>query len=377
MQDRHLHIISFNVPYPADYGGVIDVFYKIKSLHSLGIKIHLHCFDYGRGVQKKLNEVTTSVTYYKRNTSRLKFLSKLPYIVATRDSVLLLDNLKNDNFPILFEGIHSCFFLNHPDLTNRIRIVRTHNIENEYYTNLANVERNLFKRIYFNSEARKLTKFESILSSSTAIASISKNDLNYFSSRYKDVAHISAFHPHLSVDIKFGIGAYALYHGNLGVGENNMAALYLVNQIFNDIDVPLVIAGNMASVELINAISEKSNVSLITNTSTEEIQKLICNAQINILPTFQATGIKLKLLAALYSGRHCLVNTPMVSDTGLEGLCEIADSAGLMKEKISELMFLPFDQSQFEQRKKILESDFSNEHQVEKLIDLIYNEKLL
>jgi len=31
-----LHIISFNIPYPPDYGGVMDVFYKIKALHDLG-----------------------------------------------------------------------------------------------------------------------------------------------------------------------------------------------------------------------------------------------------------------------------------------------------------------------------------------------------
>ena len=30
--DHHLHIIAFNVPYPANYGGVIDVFYRIKAL---------------------------------------------------------------------------------------------------------------------------------------------------------------------------------------------------------------------------------------------------------------------------------------------------------------------------------------------------------
>ena len=28
----HLHIVSFNVPWPADYGGVIDVYYRIKAV---------------------------------------------------------------------------------------------------------------------------------------------------------------------------------------------------------------------------------------------------------------------------------------------------------------------------------------------------------
>ncbi|MBK7589454.1 MAG: hypothetical protein IPI22_14555 [Bacteroidetes bacterium] len=42
-----LHIISLDIPYPPDYGGMIDVFYKLKALSSLGLEITLHCFEYG------------------------------------------------------------------------------------------------------------------------------------------------------------------------------------------------------------------------------------------------------------------------------------------------------------------------------------------
>ena len=31
-KDKEVHIVSFDVPYPPNYGGVIDVFYKIKTL---------------------------------------------------------------------------------------------------------------------------------------------------------------------------------------------------------------------------------------------------------------------------------------------------------------------------------------------------------
>jgi hypothetical protein len=48
---RHLHIICLNVPFPVDYGGVFDLFYKLPALHDQGVKIHLHCFEYGRGEQ--------------------------------------------------------------------------------------------------------------------------------------------------------------------------------------------------------------------------------------------------------------------------------------------------------------------------------------
>ncbi len=68
LADKHLHIVCFDVPYPADYGGVIDVFYRIKAFHELGIKIHLHCFEYGRGKQIELEQYCIEVKYYKRNT---------------------------------------------------------------------------------------------------------------------------------------------------------------------------------------------------------------------------------------------------------------------------------------------------------------------
>ena len=54
---KDIHIVSFNVPYPADYGGVIDVYYKLKALAALGIRVHLHCYQYGRAASPELDKV--------------------------------------------------------------------------------------------------------------------------------------------------------------------------------------------------------------------------------------------------------------------------------------------------------------------------------
>ena len=55
MSEQHLHIVSFDVPWPANYGGVIDVFHRARTLTEMGVKVHLHCFEYGRGEQETLN----------------------------------------------------------------------------------------------------------------------------------------------------------------------------------------------------------------------------------------------------------------------------------------------------------------------------------
>ena len=106
MEDKHLHIVCMDVPYPVDYGGVFDLFHKIRCLHGAGVKIHLHCFEYGRGEQDSLNEYCDAVNYYARHEGHKGFSHRLPYIVCSRSSGRLLDNLLQDEYPILLEGIH-------------------------------------------------------------------------------------------------------------------------------------------------------------------------------------------------------------------------------------------------------------------------------
>lgn len=368
MNENHLHIVSFDIPYPPDYGGVIDVFYKMKALHQLGVKIHLHCFEYNRKEAVALMEYCTSINYYKRNTAKSQLFNRLPYIIISRASEALIENLIADDYPVLFEGLHCCYFLNDPRLNKKKRIVRTHNIEHDYYKSLARVERDIFKRYYFYNEAEKLESFESALQSADAIAGISPNDTDYFTNKYHNAFYLPAFHSNEVVNIKSGKGDYALYHGNLSIGENNEAALYLVNEVFKDTTFKLIISGNKPSKELRNAVSTNLNVQLHADVSIKEINGLIENAHINILPTFQPTGIKLKLLTALYNGRHCLVNDIMVANTGLEKLCHVANDATAFKKHLKKLFSKPFKASDIELRKKTLDENFSNHTSANKLL---------
>ncbi|MFT5053561.1 MAG: glycosyltransferase involved in cell wall biosynthesis, partial [Oceanospirillaceae bacterium] len=183
------------------------------------------------------------------------------------------------------------------------------------------------------------------------------------------------FHPHEEVEIAQGNGDFCLYHGSLDVGENNQAAMYLVEKVFSKCDHKLIIAGKKPSKELQNAVALKSNIELMTNLDTEGIHDLIRDAQINVLPTFQATGLKLKLLAALYSGRHCLVNTPMIENTGLEQVCRIEGKADSMISAINELMDVEMTESDKLARKETLDQGFGNSSNAERLYEMIFGEK--
>ncbi|TNF30520.1 MAG: glycosyltransferase [Bacteroidetes bacterium] len=371
--DKHLHVITFDVPFPANYGGVIDVYFKLKALAALGVRIHLHCFEYGRKPAPELEELCEEVHYYHRKTTKGNLFRRRPFIVVTRSSEELMGRLLKDDHPILFEGLHTCYHLEDERLMHRFKVVRTHNIEHDYYRNLAKVEKDVFKKYYFLNEAGKLERFERTLCNAQLVAAISKADAAYLDNKYPNVQHVSAFHPNDHVDVEYGMGQFCLYHGSLEIGENNEAALYLVRKIFSQTpDISLIIAGNKPSAELKEAVSKLPNVEIRTDLQTEQIHALIRQAQINVLPTFQATGIKLKLLAALYMGRHCLVNSYMVENTGLESLCRVEDTDKRFVEALKALFREDFNGDSRERREAVLNERFCNRVNAQKLHDLIF-----
>ncbi len=367
---NEINIISFDVPYPANYGGVIDVFYKIKYFHSKGVKIHLHCFEYGRGEQAALNKYCVSVNYYKRKTGIGSQLSSVPYIVKSRTSDELKSNLLQNDFPILFEGLHSCFLLSDTVFKNRFKIFRESNIEHDYYNHLAKAEKNTVKRQYYKSEAKKLEQFESIIKHANVSFVVSLTDLKYFQKKYPNskIKFVPSFHSSENVNIKPGKGNYVLYHGNLSVTENKNAAEFIIQNIFNDLDIPLKIAGLNPPSDLIKLGRKKPNIEIIQNPSDDEMTNLINNAHINLLYTNQPTGLKLKLLNVLYNGRYCIVNSKMVEGTSLKDICLVEDDIQKLKELITKTFSLELNQEEIKKRETLLLKDYSNENSYQKII---------
>lgn len=299
-------------------------------------------------------------------------LSFKPYIIKTRNDKHLISNLLKDDYPVLFEGLHTTFFLSKNLFNNRRIFVRAHNVEHEYYFNLFKNENHFLDKLYFIVESLKLKKYEKVYKSAKVLA-ISHNDYEYFKNKNYDVYYLPAFNTFDTINAKKGKGKYILYHGNLSVNENTQALHFLIEHVFPNVTVPIVIAGKDPSSEIIGTIKKYKNIKLIINPRNEQIFDLIRNAHINILPTFQPTGIKLKLINALYNGRFCLVNTPMIKNTGLENLCIIKDTGEEMALEIIKLFNKSFEQEELDKRCEILLKLFSNTINAKSLINLLFN----
>jgi hypothetical protein len=375
-KSKHIHVVAFDVPYPANYGGVIDIYYKLVALADQGVKIHLHCYQYGRAESAMLKGMCKEVHYYKRKIFRNPIYNTKPYIVASRNSTALIENLLKDDYPILFEGLHSTYYLADTRLENRYKVVRTHNIEHLYYKHLEKVEKNRFKKYFFRIEAERLKRYERVLKYADCIAAISSNDAGYFNRKYGNAIQLPPFHVNQFVSTQSGRGDYILYHGNLSVGENNEAAMYLLNEVLNDPAYKVVIAGNNPSEELIRKVESMDHVQLKSDITSEEINHLIADAHINILHTNQATGIKLKLINSLYMGRHCVANDKMTKNTGLEEACVRANNTNQYKNAIKKLWSKEITETELEQRTKVLNHGFDNEANVMPLIEEMLGIKL-
>ena len=333
--DKYLNIVSFNIPYPANYGGVIDVYYKLEALRACGVKLILHCFEYERPHAPELESICDKVFYYKRRTGVIANLTWLPYNVYSRKDHRLIENLLQNDYPILFEGLHSCYYMDDPRLRNRMKIFRECNIEHDYYRHLAKSGKGLVRNAFFKIEAMRFQAYQ---------AEPGKSD-------------------------------YILYHGKLSVIENERAVLFLTKHVFSQLKHTCIIAGMNPTRLIREAAAPYPHIKVEANPSKERMDALIHNAQIHMLITFQDTGLKLKLLNSLFAGRHTIVNHLMLAGSGLDPLCHIADTPDEMIRACEQLMALPIDKEVIDKRKQLLFPAFSNEDQGIRLYKMIYDER--
>lgn len=359
-----------DVPLPADYGGAIDIFYRIKALHSLGVKIHLHCFEYGRGVQPELEQYCEEVYYYNRKKRFVDLIGRTPFIVKSRISDALLNNILGDDYPILFEGLHTTWYLEHPEIQQRITLVRAHNIEHEYYFGLMQNSSRI-KKLYFQLEHKKLARYEAILHNCSAILPIRLGDLNHFRKYNNHCLVLPASLPEFSHIDEQVTEDYCLFHGNLSVPENYHAAKWLMREVWSNNGLPeLIIAGKDPSSELME-LAKQTGCKIISNPSDDHMQELLQKAQIHVLFTTQPTGLKLKLLAALQTNGEVLVNTHMVAGTDLEQWCTIADTAKQFVEHIQNLSSIKRSDNHFQARKDAIKDKYNTKKNCQLILELI------
>ena len=347
---KRIHIVSFDVPSPADYGGVIDVFSRVKWFSENGWDIILHCFEYKRPRAKEL-EKYTEVHYYKRPGGVKYWFSKTPFIVNTRINKELEKILKNTKDEVLLEGLHCSHYLH---LQPGKFYLRTHNIEHEYYARLAQ-NASTFKKMFFMSEAKKLRSYESILAKAKGLLVISKAELAHFTQINANSFFVP---PYFKTEEMYQLTEpVVLFQGNLSVEENDEAAHWILDNVQPNSEASFIIAGKNPS-ELLRDKCRTQNVELIQNPSTDEMQLLIDSARIHLLWTNNSSGLKLKFLNAMASSGHVICNSAIVSGSGLSNGFHITDDSKEVLRLLDQLMILELEPETWELRQEDIRNEF-------------------
>ncbi len=331
------------------------MYFKIKALAETGAKIILHYFDYksGRGTETIEQYCEEIHAYSRKSFFQAPTFSK-PHIVASRINQQLINRLNADGYPILLEGIHCTGIISYLKNQQRKIMVRLHNDEAAYYRQLAKKETAFFKTPYYAIESLLLKRYQYKLSDDIAYAAISEKDATVFRTKYglKNVFYLPAFVPWDDVESLTGKGNYCLYHGNLSVAENEAAATWLIEKVFAKFPIPLFIAGKNGSSRLAKAVQRHPHIKLVLNPAHNELETLIREAHVHVLPDFNNTGVKLKLLHALFCGRFCITNNQEMTNSNTVGYAQTPQEyMGFLKSFMTQ----SFTDAHAEERRMLLQ----------------------
>ncbi|MDR4955068.1 hypothetical protein REB14_23030 [Chryseobacterium sp. ES2] len=367
------HIISFNYPYPPSYGGIIDVYYKIKALSDLGIKIHLHCFvdQIPDKIDPEVKEITENVSFYQKKKNPLLYFSSTPFAAAIRNSEELIKNLERNKAPILFEGLQTTSIIRFLRNNDHQFYLRYHNNETEYYKGLSVSEKNIFKKLIYKIESLKHTRYQKkLLKKFEAVFCLSEKEYNEVET-YSGNAHlIHIFHGNESVKELDTKGKYFLFHGDLSTADNKRALNETIDLFKTLPQYQLIVASDRATEDIKRKISTVENISLTPIQTTENLLRLLKDAHGNILISYQNSGTKVKLFNTLYNSRFVIISENITDDPILKSVCLFGSDMNEIRQRIITSAEKEYHDT--EKRKEVLEKKHSDKAKAHEMLKIIF-----
>lgn len=373
--DKQLHIITHEVPYAGNADMFSSVIFKIRALKSNGFRIHLHCFESDKPRRSSLENLCDNVYYYKRRQFIRGMETLLPYTLSTRSNPELIERLMQDDHPILFEGLQTVYPLLRSNACQKRKIlVRIHRSERCYFWDLFKIRHWGVKKLAFLIESVLFKKIESGIISHFPVSVSSEVLYRYYKGLFPkaEIHTIPGFTGIPGSFYQEGKGGFCLYHGELSNRENEYAAQWLLEHVFNTLEIPFVIAGYGPSKNLEQAAHIRMHTCLVADPGEKEMLDLVKKAQINILPSFISNGNRTPLLRSLSIGKHVVTNVKGITDKEMMNVCEVARTPQEFSKAIKTLFEKEFEKAVFEQRESYLNRIYRDTEAMHQLLRLLY-----
>ena len=367
----HLHLITPEIPHSRAYGEGLEIYFRIQALAEAGVNIHLFCFTDTPKEVPELEPHCVSIHFLPLIKPKLALPIRHPNRMVARKDKGYFPHILEDGYPILFEGLSTAYQLDHTFLKFRQKLIRLPLVEWEYVDQLAQGEQNWSRQQVLLRESQLLQQAERKLASAQKIFCSSLRDTTYYRRLGNAAIHLPLFNGQRQVHIHPGKGKYCFFYGDLSQPDTYAAVMFLIEGVFYDLPIPFKIAGINPPPEFIQLVSGYDHITLNYNPGSGELQTLMEEAHIHVLPVFQPTSYRTPLLRSLFNGRFCLTTPALLSHTDLNKYCLVAQSTDEFRTLVTQLMKYDFSTKEIQERQRLLESRFSDKQHARQIVDLL------
>jgi polysaccharide biosynthesis protein PslH len=338
-------LLSNKFPFPPNDGGALATYNMIRGLAEAGNDIDLllmntskHFTEYpesktdipGLGKVKIVN-VDNSVKFLSLAFNFL--FSTIPYNVGRftshRFKCALKELVKNNNYEIVqLEGLFLAPYLKLIRENSTAAIVyRAHNVEHLIWQKLFIRENNFLKKWYLRVLYSRIKKYEmGFINSYDLLVTITGNDLDILNSLGNTKpAFASPFGMYsMGLSEKNGIrqgNLCVLYIGALDWMPNIEALRWFVKQVWPVVrkrfpEMVFRIAGRNAKKDLVTEIAEKG---VICHGEVDNSGEFLASENgIVVVPLFSGSGIRVRIIEAMFAGRPVIASSVAASGIPVE-----------------------------------------------------------
>lgn len=354
-------VVCSDFPYPADHGGRVDTWGRIKVLADLGWRIDLIVCGKQMPTETDKKHVYTyveKIVLCDRTSKLANLLHNIPMQVQSRNELEHV-HIDEDYDYVLLEGDYVYPILNNPKIKPEKVILRVHNDEAVYFKALARSTKNVLHKMYYHMESSKFTTLQKkMLEKVNKYLFISSKEFESFK-QLNPSTQCLFLPPPVTKDI-FGTNLFESKHvvfiGSLFMPNNREAIEWYLKHIhplmLKEPDYKFIVAGNSRNQSL-SWLEPFDLTNVIVHDSPKSLDNIYKSGYLFVNPMQNGAGVKLKTIEAIQNGLPVISTSIGCEGTGLVDTEHImvADSPEQFYRRIKQL----FDNPE-EARKLLLSS---------------------
>ncbi|MCC9166593.1 glycosyltransferase [Pontibacter harenae] len=327
---KKILIVSPSFPYPANYGGGVDIWRRIISLVKMGNKVDLIATVKDLPNKEDLDYVKNfvdKVYLISRENKIIDLFSMFPLQVKSRQK--LKELVLNDLYDItLLEGDYVGLILENKSLKSTHLVLRSHNDEKEYFKKLALSSDALLNSLYYFSEFIKFKFYTKkiLLKKIKNILFISFTEFSSFNNQEKKDQYQSVFLPTPIDKKEFKTrelkGNTVVFVGSLFMPNNQEAILWYLKNVHPGLvsvpDYKFLIIGSTRGHDISTFENKLNNYKSIEyHIDVTNLEYIYERSSVFVNPMLNGAGVKIKSINAIIEGLPLVSTRVGIEGTGL------------------------------------------------------------